>query len=103
MTHQLAAGSALVASTLLTVQLLPLAISKIIMPVRSRNLGVAAPRAAKFIRRVIVPCRLIYGHLLSYRYPHCPTVIHTPFSLSRRVVISPQSAAPCQVRILSWL
>jgi hypothetical protein len=44
MTHQLAAGCALAASVILTVQLLPPAISKIIMPVRTRNLGMAAPR-----------------------------------------------------------
>jgi hypothetical protein len=87
MTHQLAAGCALAASALiLTVQLLPPAISKIIMPVRSRNLGMAAPGAAQFVRGVIVPCRVIYGHLLSYRYPQ-------PYSLSCRVVTSPRSAA----------
>jgi hypothetical protein len=43
MTHQLAAGCAFPASALvLTVQLLPPAISKIIILVRSKNLGMAA-------------------------------------------------------------
>jgi len=50
------------------------------MPVRSRNLGIA-PRAAQFVRGIIVLCRVIYGHLLSYRYPQ-------PYSLSCRVVTS---------------
>jgi hypothetical protein len=49
----------------LTVQLLP-AISKIIMLVRSKNLGMAAPMLPIRSRRYCAG-RVIYGH--SYRYP----------------------------------
>jgi hypothetical protein len=67
MTHQLAAGCALPASALiLTVQLLPPAISKIIMLVRNKNLGMAAPMLPIRSRRYCAG-RVIYGH--SYRYP----------------------------------
>jgi hypothetical protein len=69
MTHQLAAGCALPASALiLTVQLLFPAISKIMMLVRSKNLGMAAPLTMLPIRsRRYCAGRVIYGH--SYRYP----------------------------------
>jgi hypothetical protein len=69
MMHQLAADGALAASALILTdgaQLLLPAISKIITPFRSSNLGMTAPELSNF-RGVIVPCRAIYGHLLSYR------------------------------------
>jgi hypothetical protein len=56
----------------LTVQLLPLAISKIIMLVRSKNLGMADP-CCQFVRGVIV---LVASSM------DIPTVIHSPISLS---------------------
>jgi hypothetical protein len=74
MTHQLAAGCALAASTLvLTVQLLPPAISKIMMPVRSKNLGMAAP-CCQFVR-----CVIVLGGVAQFMDAFCcPTVIHSP-------------------------
>jgi hypothetical protein len=92
MTHQLAAGCALPGSALiLTVQLLPPAISKIIMLVRSKNLGMAA-RCCRFVRGVIV---------LVASFMDTPTVIHSPISLSCRVVTSTRSAAP-RLQSAAW-
>ena len=83
MTHQLAAGCAIPESALLlTVQLLFPAISKIMMLVRSKNLGMAAPMTMLPIRsRRYCAGRVIYGDSYRYPQPNFTFVCHAVTSL----------------------